>query len=53
MPVAPAAGALRVSVGLAAGAGSLPVALSTTAEPAGTVTVIFLSVPLVTVAEVP
>ncbi|CAM5411589.1 hypothetical protein SHIRM173S_10584 [Streptomyces hirsutus] len=53
VPVAPAAGALRVTAGFAAGSASLPDALRTIAEPAGTVTVIFRSAPLVTEASVP
>lgn len=44
---------MRVRVGFVAGAASLPAALRTIAEPAGTETVIFLSASLRTEAEVP
>lgn len=46
-------GAWRVTAGFAAGSASLPEALRTIVEPAGTVTVIFRSAPLVTEASVP
>lgn len=52
VPVAPVAGALRVIVGAVEGLASWPAALRTTAEPAGTVRVIFLSASDLTVPSV-
>lgn len=46
-------GALRVRVGAVDGLAGFPAALRTTADPAGTVTVTFLSAPEVTSSEVP
>jgi hypothetical protein len=53
VPVAPAAGAFRVTVGRPAGASGLPAALNTTEERAGTVTVTFWSEPLLRDFSVP
>ncbi len=53
VPVAPGSGAVRVTAGFVAGSASRPAALRTIADPAGTVTVTFLSAPDLTSSSVP